>query len=200
MTTNNSASGGYLGSVPEQLPKNLTFTQFLQTVLVGISGFDGSLVRPEYQVNPPKRPTVLANWLAFTISDVDAPGFPYNDNIQDGDNIAFTSQYTETVTLLCSMYGPQSLENFKALRDGFYLPQNNEALVSANFGLIGFSKGTRVPELISEQWFDRWVFSIGLRYQQNRTYPVLTLVSASGKVWIPIASDANFNVPWLVSQ
>lgn len=196
---NNSSTGGYLQPATPALPRNLTFTQFLQTVLAGVSGFDGSLVRPEWQQKPPKQPDIDVNWLVFGVSDSEAMGFPYQGNVTVGSTTTFQTQYHEKVTLQCSMYGPEALENFRLLRDGLYMTQNNEALVSANFGLIGISKGVRAPELIDERWFNKWVFQIGLYYEQQRTYPVLTFLSAGGKAWIPVTTNNNFSVSWLAS-
>lgn len=201
MTPNNSSTGGYVqNNAPQKLPRSLTFTGFLQTVLIGISGLPGDLVRPYYQRNPPKRPEFDTDWLAFAVTESEAQGFPFEGQTGSGDTLAYTSQYHESCVLECSMYGPAALENYRILRDGFYLSQNLEALVSANFGLIGVGKALRNPELISEQWFNRWTFTIGLRFEQVRTYPVLTLVSASGTIWAPTAVDNNFHVPWLVQE
>lgn len=200
--SNNSATGGYLKPTTPQLPGNLTFTQFLQTVLVGISGFDGTLVRPEWQPNPPKQPDNLTNWLAFGVLDSDAKGFPYQEmkdiGTPEAPQLAFVSQYHEKCSLKCDLYGPDALENYRLIRDGFYLPLNNEALVSAGFGLIGVGKAIRNPDLVGEVWFNRYVFSIDLMYQQNRTYPILTFMSGSGVVYAPLSHNADFQVPWLV--
>lgn len=73
--TNTSATGGYLQPVPQfpTLVGNLSFTQFLQTVFVGMSGLPADLVRPDWQPNPPKQPDIFTNWLAIglTVSRAD---------------------------------------------------------------------------------------------------------------------------------
>ena len=68
--TNNSATGGYLlptGTNP--YPSTLTFLQFMNTVMAGISGLPSALVRPRWQPNPPVQPDIDTDWLAFGVLD-----------------------------------------------------------------------------------------------------------------------------------
>jgi len=125
MNANNSSTGGYLAPQTPSLPKNLTFTQFLQTVFAGISGFDGSLVRPEWQQKPPKLPDIDTNWMAFGVAESESVGFPYQDLNLVNEAYQYGTQQDEKVLVQCSMYGPAALENFRLLRDGLYTPQNN---------------------------------------------------------------------------
>lgn len=199
---NNSATGGYVSPSSSQgFPKNLTFIQFLQTVLVGISGFPGELVRPSWQPRPPKMPDIGTDWMAFGVAESDfagTPGFPFTGTVVVGDQLVYQSQRHEKVTLQCSIYGPAALDNYRLIRDGFYIGQNLEALVLANFGLVGVTKAIHLPELIDERWFNKYVFGVELNFEQVRDYPVLTFTSASGKLWAPTAVNNNNFVSWLV--
>ena len=198
----NSSTGGYLNRpVTVPIPNNLTFTQFIQTVLVGVSGLAGELVRPDWQLNPPKRPDQNVNWLAFGVSE-STPSFnSLTDLVQNGDDAPFyQSQHQESFVIKLSVYGPDSLDLYRLIRDGFQIPQNREGLLKAKMGLVDVSKAIRNPELIDERWFDRWECFVNMRYEAIRTYPVLTLVGADGTIWAPISTDDNFHVPWLVTE
>lgn len=200
MSANNSATGGYLSPQNPAFPNGLTFIQFLQTVMVGISGFDGTLVRPEWQQKPPKQPDVNTDWLAFGIAESEAQGFPFQGFVGDPDSPTYSSQYHKKITLKCTLYGPASFDNYESIQDGFYLPQNTAALVSAGFGLVGVSKAIHNPELIDDLWFDRYDFFVALNYKQSRSYPILSLVSAGGIIFAPLSHDPNFSLSWLVKQ
>lgn len=197
-----SATGGFiLPSSTTQLPKNLTFTQFIQTLLVGISGLPGELVRPDWQPNPPKRPDINTNWMAFGVSESDPTINSFLGNVKNSDDsISYVSQRHEKFTVKCAIYGPASLDNYRLLRDGFQVPQNVDAMTSAQMGLVEVGRAIRNPELIDERWYDRWECFISMRYETQRTYPVLTLVSVGGTIWAPVTNDDDFSVPWLVTS
>jgi hypothetical protein len=186
MTTNNSSTGGYL--LPEEQPSSfgtLTFEQFLQTVFVGVSGLPGGLVRPRWQLNPPKQPDVTVNWLSIGLTEDDSDTNAYVGIDSNGNN-AFQRQ--EALTVDCMFYGPDGLEFGKGVRDGLQIKQNLEALQKANMNFVSTSRMTRVPDLVNERWVDRWVMSVYLRRQINRTYPILTFLSGSGILYANVSS------------
>lgn len=176
--SNTSATGGYLlPAADAPLPGNLTFEQFLQTVLVGVSGLPGDLVRPKWQIQPPAQPDITVDWLAFGLAEDDADTFAYNDTDSAGNNVF---QRMEALTLQCTFYGPNSLTFMKLVRDGFQIPQNMEALESADMVFAYTGKATRVPDLVNERWVDRWEMSVVLRREVLRVYPILTFLTGAG--------------------
>ncbi|MFI5416188.1 MAG: hypothetical protein ACHQXJ_02420 [Nitrososphaerales archaeon] len=180
-TSNTSATGGYLlpaASIP--LPQNLSLEDFLQTMIAGISGFPGDLVRPKWQINPPKQPDVTVNWIAFGLQEDDSDTNAFTSANPDGSNIFMRM---EALTLQCTFYGPDSLEVGKIVRDGLQIPQNLETLQLAKMSFVSTSKMVRAPDLINERWVDRWEMSINLRREILRTYPILTFLSASGTLY-----------------
>ena len=190
-----SATGGYLAPTSSQaLPDGLTLTQFIQSVLVGISGFAGNLVRPKWQQNPPGQPDVDVNWLAFAITNSTQDTNAYV--ALDGDD-AYQFQRQQEIEVQCSMYGPSSLENTDLLRDGFQITQNLEALQIANMAFVNTSNAMHAPELVNERFFDRYEFSIFLRRQTQRVYPILSFASASGTIHATVNSE-DYTLDWSV--
>lgn len=190
---NNSASGGYLLPLPlAEFPKELTIVQFIQTVLAGVSGLRGDLVRPNWQVEPPKQPDLKTNWLAFGITSITPEPNAYVGVNPDGTN---NSQRQETLEVACSIYGPDSLNIVELVRDGFQITQNLEGLRSANMGFVETTQERHVPDLINERWVDRWQMDVVLRRQVQRTYPILNIVSAQGNIYLASA-DQTITKTW----
>jgi hypothetical protein len=177
---NNSSTGGYLAPATSQgLPGGLTLTQFIQSVLVGISGVSGSLVRPKWQESPPKQPDISVNWIAFSIELSNPDQNAYVELRSDGSSVL---QRQERVDVKCSVYGPDAIETISVLRDGFQIQQNLEALRLAHMGYHSVSNSTPLPDLFNERWYNRYEVTISLARQVQRTYPILSFVSASGTI------------------
>lgn len=183
---NSSATGGYL--LPSDAAPELTLTQFIQTVIVGITGFDSKLVRPRWQIEPPKQPGIEVNWVAFGI----------DQNMGDANaqtqlnGIGPTSlRRQEMLSVRCSFYGPNALENTSAFRDGFQITQNLEALLIANMGFQGFSSAVNTADFFNERWYNRYDITLELVRQVQRTYQVLSFASASGIIHTVLGSQPH---------
>lgn len=178
--SNTSATGGYL--VPtssEPPPGGLTLEDFIQTVLVGVSGIAGTLVRPKWQIEPPKYPDITVNWIAFAIvtNRPDA-----NASVSMDANDVTLLQRQETLSVQLSFYGPDALEKSSIVRDGFQIQQNLEALRLANMGYNGITDAVRGPDLFNERWVDRYESTLTLVRQVQRAYPILAFASAHGSI------------------
>lgn len=191
--SNTSASGGYIlptSSGPSL--GSLTFIQFLQTLFVGVSGFDGKLVRPKWQINPPKMPGIDENWMAFGIAGDNPDTFAYSGMDADGNS---DFQRNTRIEIQCTIYGPDAYENVCLIRDGLQITQNLEALQIAKMGLQNTSPAIHAPEKINERYFDRYDFTVILNRLVQRVYPILSFVSASGNISTVIGNE-DYLLDW----
>lgn len=186
---NDSATGGYLvPSSSQPLPGGLTLTQFIQSVITGVSGYPGSLVRPKFQIAPPKQPDIAIDWIAFSIqvTDQDKNAFTWLDD----DEIDHLIRQ-QTLEIQVAFYGPNAQENITALSDGFQIQQNLEAMRLANMGYRDVSRIVRGPDLVNERWVDRYEMSLYLTRQVQRTYPILSFASAQGTIHTVVDGDTE---------
>ncbi len=189
--SNTSATGGYLVALASSgLPGGLTLNQFLQTVLVGISGLPGSFVRPNWQEKPPSNPDLSVNWLAFGVI-LEAPD--YSAYVGQNDDGSQMMSRQEGVQIKCTFYGPLAMTYARIVRNGFQLSQNLEALRAAKMGFVNTDAPIHVPELVNERFIDRIEMAVHLRRQEIETYPVLNVLSAEGTIH---TIDGEFNIPW----
>lgn len=192
---NDSSTGGYL--VPAASPAPLegqALNRFLQQVFVGITGLDGTLVRPRWQPEPPNIPPFGTDWMAFGIMRRPADAFASTipDPTGNGNNSIYRQEILE---ILCTFYGPDSDNYASLLREGFSVAQNREVLQLNSFGLVEVGEPATVPEMIKERWIYRVDMYVRLRRSILRTYPVLNILSADGS----IDSDPR-TIPFIVSD
>ncbi|MGI4812805.1 MAG: phage neck terminator protein [Janthinobacterium lividum] len=192
---NDSSTGGYLAPVQASPPlEDDELVAVFQGLIVGLTGLDGSLVRPRWQPTVPKQPEPSVNWCAIgvTLTDPDAnPVMRHNSVGQGSDSLL----RHEILTVLASFYGPNGMRYGAQARDGLYVGQNRAALYSNSMGLVNVGQIRTVPELINQQWIRRYDLEITIRRQVVRTYEVLNVLSAAGTV----DSDPR-TIPFSVSQ
>lgn len=190
---NTSASGGYLqpGS-SSGLPGQLTLNQFVQSVLVGISALSGDLVRPDWQVAPPKEPDIFTNWMAFGIVLSKPDIYAY---VATDANGVTTTQRHQLLEVMCSFYGPNAMDNASLVQDGFQITQNLEALRAANMGFVETNEANHIPDLVNERWRERVMMSIFMRREIQRVYPILPILSAKGTIHA-VVGNQEINIDW----
>lgn len=195
---NTSATGGpLLPSNTQHVPlEDLALILVFQGLVVGMTGLDGSLVRPRWQPKPPNMPANDVSWCALGIQDQQGDTFAYieHDGRGAGQDIL---QRNEIVEMLCSFYGPNAGMNASLVRDGLSIAQNREPLQLNGMGLISVEPFRAVPALINNQWYNRLDMPIFVRREILRTYPVLNILSAVGTITAEAAVETlvvNFNV------
>lgn len=175
---NTSATGGYLLQPPFPMYGS-ALLDFMQSVIVGITGMPGTMVRPAFQPNPPKRPGINVDWCAFFIN---------NQRPEDGvayivtDGTGAKSTRHETFDLRCTFYGPNGGSYAGRWRDGLEISQNREPLFLAGMAYVESSSTSLLGELVDEQWYERSDITSSFRRQVDREYGILSFASAKGQI------------------
>ena len=191
-----SATGGYL--VPAASPAPLegqSLDQFLQQVVVGITGLPGNLVRPRWQQTTPNLPAKGTDWAALGITDRDPDTFAATVHTDDATGGYDTLYRHESLQVLTSFYGPNAGSYAGILSDGLQLPQNLEVLTTNKMGLVSTGSPRQVPELIKNQWVRRFDLQVIINRQIVRAYPILTLLSADGTVVTDSGQTETISTP-----
>jgi hypothetical protein len=197
MTT--SATGGYLVQTEVALPGGLSLTQYIQQVIVGITGLQGTLVRPKWQKNPPKvLPNPEDNYCAFRVTTrtPDASAF---HKLNDNGNGSVLQRHVE-LAISCSFYGSDCEKNAALLSDGLEIAQNRDALKAANIGVKDIGVAIYVPELHGQVWYPRCDITIVLKRQIDKNFSVLSFTGSVGTIEGQKSNDETENVPWNVSE
>lgn len=190
---NTSATGGYLQPTgPAPLPGNLTFKEFIQQVFVGVSGLPGELVRPKWQINPPKQPDVTTNWMAIGLTEGLQDTNAYTGVDSEGNNVF---ERNKDFQIQASFYGPNADDFADLVSDNFQIPQNLESLRLARMGFVNTSRSTHVPDLVNERWVDRYEMTFFFRRQILRSYQILTFLSVNGTLTAEMSGTTK-TVAW----
>lgn len=196
---NTSATGGYLVPTLPTFPGGLTLIQYIQKVIVGVTGIAGDKVRPKWQKQPPK---VLPNpedlWCAFGVTTVNPDANAFVKTAEDGE--ASTLQRHVELIVGVSFYGDNCVAYADLLRDAFQIAQNREALRAANMGFKETSESLYVPELHGQAWFPRCDINVVLRMQVDREYNILSFETASGNIQALKDNNQIEDVPWNVEE
>ena len=183
--TNTSATGGLL--VPASTPnpsQDLNLDALFQVAISGITGLAGSLVRPRWQVNPPKSPEASVDWCAIgVVSETpdSSPSIVHQGSLvgQVGEIGKDNLQRHGDIDILVSCYGPNAGKYIGLIKDGFTVPQNMETLKASGIGFVDNGVIRVVPELYNQQWIRRCDILLRFRRQTKREYPVLNILSAT---------------------
>lgn len=175
---------------------------FLQGFIAGLTGLDGTLVRPRWQAEPPNIPPAATAWAAVGVNVRPGDTFAYIEH--DGAYVDPVSGVSgrdivhqhETLDLLCSFYdlGTDSQADNLAsiLRQGLQLDQNLELLGLNSFGLVACGDPLPVPTIFKTRWLYRVDMPIELRREITRAYAVRNLAGAGATVIAEPSGGAVF--------
>ncbi|WP_089177146.1 hypothetical protein [Bosea sp. AS-1] len=181
---NTSATGGYLAQSSAPPAEGDDLDDILQKVVVGITGIDGTLVRPRWAANPLPRPERTVNWCAIGVTGIEADAFPAVIHHGTGDGYDELQRH-ETIDLLASFYGPAAASNAALFKDGLSIAQNREELFKVQMSVLETGRIIKAPDLLNNTWIEKYDVPVRFRRCVTRTYPVLNLLSAQGTVSTP---------------
>jgi hypothetical protein len=185
MVVNDSSTGGYIPPVapPGPVPlEDQALQDFLQAIVVGITGMDGRTVRPRWQLEPPNLPDVGNDWAAVGILSHRPDTYAYVLHDGAGEGIDELQRH-EYLDILASFYGPNCESNAAILNDGFQIEQNRTVLRQNGMGLTRVGDQRTVPSLVKDRWLYRVDLPITIKRQIRRQYNILNLLSANGRVF-----------------
>lgn len=195
--SNDSSTGGPLlplNTYPAPL-EGQALNRFLQTWVAGLTGLDGTLVRPRWQAEPPSFPVDGTAWAAIGVTRRPSDTFPHVRHDPTGEGFDVLYRH-ERLAMLCSFYdlGTNGQADYYCalLRDGGAIAQNREILILNQFELVNFDEPIAVPVLTKQRWLYRVDMVVNLRRVIVRAYPVLNLKRAEGI----IVDDEGFSRPF----
>jgi hypothetical protein len=173
---------------------------FMQQVVVGITGLPGNLVFPRWQAEPPNLPQTKVSqtdtegvscWAAVGVTESTPWGFPALTEQNVGAATATGFQRVsdqEEFKLLCSFYGPAADAYATILRLGLTVGQNRECLQLLGIGFQQTSGRRLVPSLVQGRNLRRVDITVTFMREVKIFYPVLYLLTSA----VSLATDVGF--------
>ncbi len=179
-----SVTGGFLAPLNPPSAYDLDLAAQIQVTVAGITGIDGTLVRPRWQAKPPVMPHVTVNWVAVGATDIrsDDNANTIHDGHSDGGDGSDTAYRGEEITVLASFYGPQASGYAALLRDGFAVQQNRAAMLALGLAYAKPGALRNVSGLVLTENLIRYDFEFWLRRRPGRVYAVPSIRSVSGVI------------------
>ncbi len=180
---NTSATGGYLREAAG-VASTVALEDVIHNMLVGLTGFDKTLVRPAYQDTPLAAPSASVDWCAFFIQDAAALNYAQVVHISDDDGHDTVIDQAEKEVRLY-FYGRATDEYAGRVRRGLHIEQNRFELRQAGVAVRRIDSPVQAPVLTNEKWLRRTDLTIHITYEARGDYEVLNLLQAGG----PIITD-----------
>lgn len=172
----NSSTGGYLLPTSATPLDDSALDHYFHDVFTAILGFDATLIRPRWQVDPANMPANGVNWIAQGVTnrrDDDVAS-----QVLSVDGLSTTVSRNQELDNLVSFYGPGASGVEALLRDGLSLDQNREAMNLTGLVLVRVGEPRNASMLVNERWVKRIDCIVTFRRLISRVYSVQSLLSA----------------------
>lgn len=180
---NDSSTGGYLVPLEPTAPTNdAALDGLFQAAIVGVTGLNGTMVRPRFQSEAPALPAFSVDWCAIGVIDIipKTYGGITRDPNADGGLGRDIQQVWEELKVLASFYGPNAQRYASQTRAAFQIAQNREALQAVGILFSAARKPLKVPQLIKERWTNRIDLPLSFNRELTYSYAVRNLLTAGG--------------------
>ena len=157
-------------------PDDDALLDLLQPIVSGITGIDGTLVRPRWQPDDtPNMPDYTVNWCAVGIARSRPETYHAEQHVPDADgyNLFITS---EEIDVMFSFYGPASQGYARRARDGFRLSQNRAPLQANGMDTLYCSDPLTLPALLTGKWVRRVDMTVTMRRRVSEQYGIRTII------------------------
>lgn len=192
---NTSATGGPLGPTSPPPADDLDLDTIIGTLIAGVTGLPGDMVRPRWQETQPRVPDVTETWVAVGVTATMADDTPSQIHHSEGDGYTILRTFYR-LSVLASFYGPKGDAYAKLVRDSFYIGQNREAMRAAGLNLVDFDTIRRVPEIKATQTLRRSDLPFRLSQSIERRYEIRNILQAAGTIRADAAGKLQ-NTPFL---
>ena len=174
--TNTSATGGF---VHVAQPAQSTTEDVLQSLIAGITGLPGNLVRPRFQPEPPAEPDTTVNWCAFGITNAQPQTYPELVHTSAGEGEGHIISHA-SLNVLVSLYGPACHSLALTLQFGLYVPQNRSILRPAGLAFVQAGEIIEVPGQLGAGWRARADITLAFRQVQGASVAIRNITQSSG--------------------
>lgn len=180
---NTSAEAGFLTPVIEPAQDD-ALTDLLHSTLQGLTGLPGEMVRPTWQINPPNRPDITTDWMAFGVPAESPDVFAYerHDPVGPSGQGANIVQRTVMLSVRLYFYGPNAAKYDARIRDGLQIGQNRDVLRAMGVSVVEHQPPVITPDLMKQQWYRKVESTLMLRRNSESTFNVLNVLTAQGVV------------------
>lgn len=179
---NTSATGGYLTPNYAIAPTvDDDFIDIIQEMVCGISGIDGHLMFPRWQIDPPSMPDYTVTWGALGVSERRADTYASTLHIKEGDGHDILIRQEE-IDVLVSFYGPSCGTYVLQLREGLQIQQNVEILYANGMALVETSDIASTAEIVNQRWLSRYDITLTIRRLVQLIYGIQNVLSSQGTV------------------
>jgi hypothetical protein len=179
---NTSASGGYLTPDALRTPEgDVEFAETLQSIVRGITGLPGQLVRQRWQARAGAQPDIDENWCGVGVGSSDAEGPPAIIVPKDDTNVVISRRHY-IVTVVASFYGSNAGQLADMLWNGLYLGQNREDMIDKGLNLVDIGRIVHLPDRPNNLWRNRYDVSFRLRRRVEYTYAIQRVKTVQGTI------------------